>query len=237
MADDLRYFRPRNWAKFQHYKDRRPPWIKLHRSLLHDHDFHQLTIPQQRHLMFLWLLYAESAAPLPLDNRWLARNLQVDYRTVAGLMSILISSNFIELCDKSASTALASRKHNASLETETEKETEKERESRPRPRERSPADSSRGTRCPDVELDDEWAKAANQKREKSELPLLSRAQLRHRWEDFRTYWAGVPGSRGLKKDWRATWLNNCVSPKAEAKFRPHEVKESGGQVTSSRFMT
>jgi len=26
--------RVKNWGKFQHYKDRNPPWIKLHRGLL-----------------------------------------------------------------------------------------------------------------------------------------------------------------------------------------------------------
>ena len=29
-----------NWEKFQHYKVRRPPWIKLHHSLLDDYAFH-----------------------------------------------------------------------------------------------------------------------------------------------------------------------------------------------------
>ena len=25
---------PKNWSDFQHYKERNPPWIRLHRSLL-----------------------------------------------------------------------------------------------------------------------------------------------------------------------------------------------------------
>ena len=28
------YFRIKSWAKYQHYKKRNPPWIKLHRELL-----------------------------------------------------------------------------------------------------------------------------------------------------------------------------------------------------------
>jgi hypothetical protein len=34
----VRYLRVKNWSEFQHYKDRNPPWIKLHRTLL-DHDY------------------------------------------------------------------------------------------------------------------------------------------------------------------------------------------------------
>lgn len=28
------HFKVRNWEQFQHYKDRNPPWIKLHFALL-----------------------------------------------------------------------------------------------------------------------------------------------------------------------------------------------------------
>jgi hypothetical protein len=34
---------PKNWGKFQHYKDRCPPWIKLHRDLLNDREFLHLS--------------------------------------------------------------------------------------------------------------------------------------------------------------------------------------------------
>lgn len=30
----MAYYRIKNWEKYQHYKDRSPPWIKLHRDLL-----------------------------------------------------------------------------------------------------------------------------------------------------------------------------------------------------------
>jgi hypothetical protein len=28
--------RIKNWAQFQHFKDRKPPWVKLYRDLLDD---------------------------------------------------------------------------------------------------------------------------------------------------------------------------------------------------------
>lgn len=36
---DRSYFRVTNLHKYQHYKDRRPPWIKWHRRCLEDEDF------------------------------------------------------------------------------------------------------------------------------------------------------------------------------------------------------
>jgi len=33
----------KNWHKFQHYKHRNPPWIKLHRGLLDDPEWFALS--------------------------------------------------------------------------------------------------------------------------------------------------------------------------------------------------
>ena len=35
-------YRIKGWVKFQHFKDRRPPWIKLYRDILEDPDWHDL---------------------------------------------------------------------------------------------------------------------------------------------------------------------------------------------------
>ncbi|MGQ9370397.1 hypothetical protein [Azospirillum sp. ST 5-10] len=80
--------------------------------------------------------------------------------------------------------------------------------------------TSRGTRVPDGDLPDEWAAAANHSRERHELPLLSRRVLGLRWESFQNFWRGRPGSKGLKIDWRATWLNDAIDPRTEQKFPP-----------------
>ena len=52
--------RIRNWKKFQHFKDRRPPWIKLYRDLLDSHDWHLLDSENSKALVMLWLLAAET---------------------------------------------------------------------------------------------------------------------------------------------------------------------------------
>ncbi len=52
--------RPKNWDKFQHYKDRCPPWIKLHRDLLNDREFACLPLASKALAPLLWLLASES---------------------------------------------------------------------------------------------------------------------------------------------------------------------------------
>ncbi len=51
---------PKNWGKFQHYKDRCPPWIKLHRDILNDRTFANLPIASKALAPLLWLLASES---------------------------------------------------------------------------------------------------------------------------------------------------------------------------------
>ena len=54
-----------NWGKFQHYKDRRPPWIKNHASLLSDDAYLDLPLAARGVLHGLWLMRAERGGPIP----------------------------------------------------------------------------------------------------------------------------------------------------------------------------
>lgn len=51
---------PKNWSDFQHYKDRDPSWIKLHKRLLDDFDFHSLPLASRALAPMLWLLCSEA---------------------------------------------------------------------------------------------------------------------------------------------------------------------------------
>ena len=51
--------RIKNWSKFQHFKDRTPPWIKLHRNILEQRDINSLSDSSFRVLVCVWLLAAE----------------------------------------------------------------------------------------------------------------------------------------------------------------------------------
>jgi hypothetical protein len=51
--------RIKNWSKFQHFKDRKPPWIKLHREILDQRDINAISDGSFRILIGLWLLASE----------------------------------------------------------------------------------------------------------------------------------------------------------------------------------
>ena len=56
--------RIKNWKTFQHFKDRRPPWIKLHREILDQRDINVLSDKSFRTLVNLWLLASEDKLKL-----------------------------------------------------------------------------------------------------------------------------------------------------------------------------
>ena len=114
------YLTVRNWSEFQHYKDRSPPWIKLHRDLLRDYEFSCLQDASKLLLIELWLLASQLDNKIPNDPKWLAR--QLPYNGEIELKP-LIDMGFIILV-QDASKPLAECKQSAIGETETETETE-----------------------------------------------------------------------------------------------------------------
>jgi len=114
---------PKNWAVFQHYKDRCPPWIKLHRDLLNDRSFMRLPIASKALAPMLWLLASESKDGVfdgSLDE--LVFRLHITKKEYQDGIKPLIDNEFFIL----VSGVLAERKQNAIPETEGETETEKE---------------------------------------------------------------------------------------------------------------
>lgn len=49
----------KNWSDFQHFKDRTPPWIKLHKTVLEQRDISVISDCSFRVLVGLWLLASE----------------------------------------------------------------------------------------------------------------------------------------------------------------------------------
>ena len=112
---------PKNWAVFQHYKDRCPPWIKLHRDLLNNRAYICLPIASKALAPMLWLLASESKDGVfdgSLDE--LVFRLHITPKEYQDGVKPLIDNDFFIL----VSGVLAERKHNAIPETETETETE-----------------------------------------------------------------------------------------------------------------
>ena len=117
----------KNWAEFQHYKDRSPPWIKLHRAILDDFNFSSLPLASKALAPLLWLLAAETVdGTVSVDPEFLAFRLRWKLADINAGLSPLIAKGFLV----NASKPLAARLHVATPETETETETDSERETK-----------------------------------------------------------------------------------------------------------
>jgi len=90
------YLTIKNWKQFQQYKDRDPKWIKLHRDILNDYEFDQLTEIQQNHLMKIWLLASKLDNKIPNDSIWIAR--QIGAKSKVDIKQ-LVTSGFIVVYD------------------------------------------------------------------------------------------------------------------------------------------
>ena len=115
---------PKNWSSFQHYKDRKPSWIKLHRDLLDNYEFHCLPVASRALAPCLWLLASEyDGGSIPAAWGMIAFRLRMSEQEVESAVTPLIEKGFFV-----ASTPLADCKQSACLEKEKEKEREKERD-------------------------------------------------------------------------------------------------------------
>lgn len=122
---------PNNWADLQHYKDRAPPWIKLHKKLLDNFEFQSLPVASRALAPMLWLLASDhERGEIDAAPKKLAFRLRMTEREVTDALRPLIDNGFfIVLSD--ASDPLAERKRLADLEREAE-ERRKEAEQRAR---------------------------------------------------------------------------------------------------------
>ena len=177
---------PKNWAVFQHYKDRCPPWIKLHRDLLNDRAYMRLPIASKAIAPMLWLLASESKDGVfdgSLDE--LVFRLHITEKEYQSGVKPLIDNNFFTL----VSGVLAERLQTAIPETERETETETKKEKKILGK-RLASDS-----C----LTKEWEDFCVKTR-----PELHPAKT---FDQFKDYWIAQAGQKGVKLDWFATWRN------------------------------
>ena len=175
---------PKNWAVFQHYKDRCPPWIKLHRDLLNDRAYMRLPIASKAIAPMLWLLASESKDGVfngSLDE--LVFRLHISEKDYQAGVKPLIDNDFFNV----VSGVLAERLQTAIPETERETETKKEKK-------------TLGKRlASDFSFPKEWEDFCQQTR-----PELSPVKT---FDQFKDYWIAQAGQKGVKLDWFATWRN------------------------------
>ncbi|PYE21351.1 putative phage protein (TIGR02220 family) [Paraburkholderia silvatlantica] len=129
----MRHFRIKNWERFQHYKDRNPPWIKLHRDLLTSETWVSVDDASRVLAIACMLIAAATDNKIPDNPKYVQR---VAYLTELPDFSALVEVGFLEVLieqgvaeDRSDSLADASSvlaKCSVSAQ-ETETETEKKR--------------------------------------------------------------------------------------------------------------
>lgn len=120
---------PKNWATFQHYKDRRPAWIKLHRALLDDYAFGCLPVASQALAPRLWLLASEyEGGKITATLQEIAYRLHLPIERLADAVIPLVKadffvddSNMLANCKQSAS--LEKRREEGEIETQEKKES------------------------------------------------------------------------------------------------------------------
>lgn len=116
--------RIKNWNKFQHFKDRKPPWVKLYRDVLDDIEWYELDPLASKVLVMCWLIASEDDGNLP-STKTLAFRLRMTEKQTNDCLNKL--SHWLEQDDISV---ISERYQVDSLETETETYKEKEKETK-----------------------------------------------------------------------------------------------------------
>ncbi len=116
-----------DWNKYQHYKNRNPPWIKLHRELLTSPTWVSCDDASRVLAVALMLLAAQTDNKIPADPAYLQR---VAYLNTPPVLKFLIKVQFIEYIG-SASNLLADASVLQATCVSTEEETEQSREKPP----------------------------------------------------------------------------------------------------------
>jgi hypothetical protein len=192
--------RIKHWNKFQHFKDRKPPWVKLYRDLLDDLDWHELDAQASKVLVMLWLIASEDEGRIP-PTKTLAFRLRMTEKQTNDCLNKL--SHWLEQDDINT---ISERYQDDSLETEREKEKEKE------------AETKRGTKgsrlSADWVLPEDWESWARQER-----PDLNPQKV---GEQFKDFWIAKAGAAGVKLDWLATW-RNWVRNQRQERLNPADI--------------
>lgn len=119
-------FSVKNWGEFQHYKDRNPPWIKLHNHLLDDYEFECLSDTTKGHLLCIWMLASRTKNEMPFDAKWITKKIGASNKVD---LQALVDSGFLVM-EHDASTTLHNETQVATISVPSEEESRGEAEKR-----------------------------------------------------------------------------------------------------------
>ncbi len=115
--------RIKNWDRFQHFKDRKPIWIKLYRDLLDDLNWHELDGKSAKALVMIWLIASEDLGKLP-ETKTLAFRLRMSEKETKEVVTKL--SQWLEQDDINPISDEYQDDMPEKRREETDKEKEKE---------------------------------------------------------------------------------------------------------------
>jgi hypothetical protein len=197
--------RIKNWSKFQHFKDRRPPWVKLYRDILDDIEWHELDPLAAKVLVMLWLIASEDEGRIP-DSKTLAFRLrisEVKTKEIIIKLSHWLEHNDIELISSGYQVDLPE------TETETEREKEKEKE-----KEKETKKKATVVACPDFVEQQVWddflsiRKAKNAPMSETALRAIEREAKKAGWSLNMAISESVSrGWQSFKAEWVKEKLN------------------------------
>jgi hypothetical protein len=179
------------WDKFQHYKDRDPPWVKLYRDLLTAESWVLGTDESRLVQVASMLLAARYRNATPLNYSLFRKVASIDLSEAKFRAAIdhLAATGFLEIQGDAQPRKQSASKPQASCTSETEAETDKEAEQIQSARKRA------AKRCPEdwQPTDPEVEKIRG---ECPDIDLLAETRK------FRDYEFGR-----ARSDWPATWRN------------------------------
>ena len=213
-------FKVKNWSKHQHFKDRRPPWIKLYRDILDDIEWHELSGDDAKTLVMLWLIASENSGELP-DIKALAFRLRTSTKAAESqlnrLCNWLISTRYqddINLSQEKTATELNSSA--TDIETplrDRDRDRDREENTPIPPKGAESAKVSEKQKTPAITLMT-WLEAIKASAEKpipENDPVFAYAEqvgippdhLRLCWREFRERYS-QPGAKRYR-DWRGVF--------------------------------
>lgn len=109
----MTYLIVKNWAAFQHYRDRKPRWIKLHKDMLDDKTYMNLPLVSMALAPCIWLLASENEGRVPDDIKAMAWRFRQTENVVSAAVEGLLRAGFLTGREGPASKPLASVYQNA----------------------------------------------------------------------------------------------------------------------------
>lgn len=198
---------PKNWSTFQHYKDRKPPWIKLHHDLLDNYEFFRMPVASRALAPVMWLLaseYKDGEITSPLEA--IAFRLRMPLGEFCEALHPLVEAGFFNISDNVAKRLrCASGSHqNATPEEETEAQVKTEAELMS-----EPSSDARKRNSYPVEFEDFWKSYPTD-------ALMSKKQAYDVWKRM------TPEDRAMARSAVPAFVEHC---KKNPDYRPiHAVR-------------